>query len=217
MKERFKLILVLIFACILSSNAFCKAENFPASTQDVIDYASNLALSIVDTNFRDSWVIAPEHLNKIEENSKILSKIFNSLGNVKIAGSQNDVRKVLNSPKETRNDGKIWIYGTPNPNGSYEDLIEVFFNNEKSVTGIITFNSQVVVEDIGVSIGDRIEKIIDKYGEPVNEEDFVEDPDNKHYLGLYYLYPRSGIGFLVGQDSKSKDLLVQGVLVFGRS
>ena len=66
MKENLKLILVLTFACILSSNTFCKAENFPASTQDVIDYASNLALSIVDTNFRDSWVIAPEHLNKIE-------------------------------------------------------------------------------------------------------------------------------------------------------
>ena len=82
--------------------------------------------------------------------------------------------------------------------------------------GVISFNPKNVVENIGVNIGDPIDKMISAYGEPVDEKDFIEDPDNKDYLGLYYLYPRSGIGFLIGQDKATKNLLVHGVLVYGK-
>lgn len=208
----------LILFSLLFSFSKVNAKNFPASNHEVIDYARSLALSVIDTNFRDSWVIAPEHLRKIEENSKLLQKAFNSLGNVKIGSSPKQVRNILNSPNEKRNEDKIWIYGTPDKDGSYNSLTEVFFDeNLQSVTGVITFDPKNVVEDIGIKIGDSIEKIIDSYGEPINEKDFIEDSDNKHYLGLYYLYPRSGIGFLIGKEENSNDLLVQGILVFGRS
>ena len=85
------------------------------------------------------------------------------------------------------------------------------------MTGIISFNPKNIVEKIDVNIGDSIDKMISVYGEPVDEKDFIEDRFNEDYLGLYYLYPRAGVGFLIGKDKATKNLLVHGVLVFGKS
>lgn len=209
--------LILLSTIIYINN--CKAQNYPATTSDVVHYAQELSLSIVDTSFRGSWVIAPDHLSKIKENTKKLQKPFDSLANIKIGSSNREVRKALGNPVEKRNNGEIWIYGNKNKeSGSYDSLIEVFFNsNLDQVIGVISFDKENLTENIAVNIGDPIEKVIDIYGEPVNEEDFIEDHDNKHYLGMYYLYPRTGIGFLIGQDKENNNLLIQGVLVFGKS
>ncbi|OGI13385.1 MAG: hypothetical protein A3I68_01175 [Candidatus Melainabacteria bacterium RIFCSPLOWO2_02_FULL_35_15] len=220
----FKSLKILIIAVILSflfnpvfSN-ITEQKNKPASTFTVVNYARNLLLSIVDGNFRGSWVIDPEKRDKIEQSVQAMQKSFNSLAKVKIGSSQRDVRKILNSPQDVRNEGRLWIYGIQSEDGTYKDMLEVFFDEKaEHVIGIISFNSKNITEKIGVNIGDSIDKMIIVYGEPVDEKDFIEDPDNKDYLGLYYLYPRSGIGFLLGQDKTTKNLLVQGVLVFGKT
>ncbi len=209
-------VLLLICVVFISFNTNCSALNEkkhrPASNLSVINYAKNLSLSIVDNNFRGSWVIDP---NKEEKDVKIL-KTYNSLVQVKIGSSQKDVRKVLGSPQEVKNNGRIWVFGNPAENGTYTGLTQVFFDEKLGhVIGITSFNPKNIVESIGVTIGDPIDKIISAYGEVVDEKDFFEDPDNKEYLGLYYLYPRSGVGFLVGQEKGTKNLLVQGILVFG--
>jgi hypothetical protein len=180
----------------------------------VVNYARTLLLSIVDGNFRGSWVIDPEKKN-ITQN---IQKSFDSLAKVKIGSSSRDVKKALNSPQEVKNEGRLWIYGIQSEDGTYKDLLEVFFDEKtEHVIGVISFNPKNIIEKFGVGIGDSIDKMITVYGEPVDEKDFIEDPDNKDYLGLYYLYPRSGIGFLLGQDKATKNLLVQGVLVFGKT
>ena len=193
-------------------------KNKPANSLSVVNYSRNLLYSIVDSNFRGSWVIDPDSKNKIEEKTKKLQKSFESLAQVKIGSSPQEVKKILNNPIETRNNGKIWIYGIQNNDGTYSGLMQVFFDDKiEHVTGVTSFNSKNIVEDIGVSIGDDIGQVISVYGEPVDEKDFIEDPDNKDYLGLYYLYPRSGLGFLIGQDqSIKKNLIVKGVIVFGK-
>jgi len=212
-----KICLVLLLASMSFNSAFAYSHKAAAS-QAVITYAKNLLYSIVDSNFRGSWVIGTSEADKVKQTTKKIQKSFNSLANIKIGTSSREIREILKNPQETRNNGKIWIYGTLKGDGTYEDMLEVFFDDKQDkVTGIISFNSKNIVEDIGVSTGDSIDKMIAVYGEPVDEKDFIEDPDNKEYLGLYYLYPRSGIGFLVGQEKASKDLLVHGVLVFGKS
>ncbi|OGI19182.1 MAG: hypothetical protein A3B68_05680 [Candidatus Melainabacteria bacterium RIFCSPHIGHO2_02_FULL_34_12] len=189
----------------------------PATSLTVINYSRNLLYSIVDTNFRGSWVIDSKTWDMASQTIQKIQKSFDSLGKVKIGSSVREVKEILQSPKDTRNNGKIWIYGNRYPDGTYQDLFEVFFDEKSEyVSGIISFTPKNIVEDIGVSIGDPIDKMIAVYGEPVDEEDFIEDPENKDYLGLYYLYPRSGIGFLIGQDKATKNLLVHGVLVYGK-
>ncbi len=45
--------------------------------------------------------------------------------------------------KITKNNGKIWIYGTPQPDGTYQGLFEVFFDDKQEhVIGIISFNQK---------------------------------------------------------------------------
>ena len=189
-----------------------------ATTPTVVNYARNLLLSIVDTNFRGSWVIDPENWDNVAKSTQKIQKTFDTLGQIKIGNSPRVVKEILKNPVEVKNNGKIWIYGTSKESGTYQGLLEVFFDDKlEHVTGVISFNPKNIVENIGVSIGDSIDKMISVYGEPVDEKDFIEDPDNKNYLGLYYLYPRSGIGFLIGQDKATKNLLVHGVLVFGKS
>ena len=223
----FKSFKILIIFTVISFFSFLLLEpvysnvteqkNKPASSFTVINYARNLLLSIVDDNFRSSWVIDPEKKDKISKLTQSMQKSFDSLANVKIGSSERDVRKILHSHQEARNEDRLWIYGIQSEEGTYKDLLEVFFDEKvEHVIGVISFNSKNVIEKIGVSIGDSIDKMITVYGEPVDEKDFIEDPDNKGYLGLYYLYPRSGIGFLLGQDKVTKNLLVQGVLVFGK-
>ncbi len=215
------IVLTLTFFTNLPSRAALAKKHRAATNQQVIDYARNLLLSVVDNNFRGSWVIDPENLEKVEKNTKKMPRSFEVLAKVKIGSLSRDVKQILNEPTEIRNlgktgkNGKTWIYGALQEDGTYEGLLEVFFDDKEHVTGIITFNPKSVVENIGVNIGDSIDKMITVYGEPINEKDFIEDPDNKDYLGLYYLYPRSGIGFLIGQDKATNNLLVQGVLVFG--
>ena len=216
----FKFLLFLfVFLIFLVSPTYSfstEQRHKPASTSEVVNYARNLLLSIVDSNFRGSWVIDPESKDKIEKITQKMQKSFDSLAKVKIGSLPRQVRELLKDPIETRNNGKIWIYGLKNESGTYKELLEVFFDDKlQHVIGVISFNSKNIVENIGVNIGDPIDKMVSVYGEPVNEKDFIEDPDNKDYLGLYYLYPRSGIGFLIGQDKAAKNLLVQGVLVFG--
>lgn len=209
---------ILLLLICFNLNPACALSHKSASTQTVVTYARNLLYSIVDSNFRGSWVIDTTEADKVKQTTQKIQKSFNSLGNIKIGSSSRQIRELLKNPVEIKNNGKIWVYGTPKGNGTYEDLFEVFFDEKQDkVTGIISFNPKNIVEDIGVSVGDSIDKMISVYGEPVDEKDFIEDPDNKEYLGLYYLYPRSGIGFLVGQDKKSNDLLVYGVIVFGKS
>lgn len=212
-------IILLVFSCyvFLPLTSFASEQTHkPATTSNVITYARNLLYSIVDSNFRGSWVINPENINKIEQTSLKMQKSFESLANIKIGSSPQIVKETLGNPQEIRNNNKIWIYGTKLENGTYKGLVEVFFDDKQAVIGIISFNPKDIVEKIGVNVGDPIDKIISVYGEPNNEKDFIEDPDNKDYLGLYYLYPRSGIGFLIGQDKASKNLLLQGVLVYGK-
>ena len=212
-----KIILVLITLITInpSFSAAIEQPNRPASSFTVINYARNLLLSIVDGNFRGSWVIDPEKRDKIKLSNQ--EKSFDSLSNIKIGSSSRDVKKLLNTPQEIRSNGKLWIYGIPGSDGTYKDLLEVFFDEkDEHVIGVISFNKKNIIEKIGLNIGDSIDKMITIYGEPIDEKDFIEDPDNKDYLGLYYLYPRSGIGFLLGQDKTTKNLLVQGVLVFGK-
>lgn len=212
-----KIILIIITLTFLTVTE-CKAKHYPTGTTEIVDYARSQALSVVDKSFRGSWVISPEYANKIKENQEKLQKSFDSLAKVKIGSSSRDVRKTLKDPLEIRNNGQIWIYGTKKENGSYDNLTQVFFNeNSQNVIGIITHDKNNIVENIGVNIGDSIEKLIDVYGEPVNEKDYIEDPANKHYLGLYYLYPSQGIGFLLGKDNETNELLVEGVLVFGKN
>ena len=214
----FILTLIFIpFSSIVYSAVTEENKNKAASDLSVINYARNLLFSIVESNFRSSWVIDPENWSKVEEKTKKIQKSLESLANVKIGESSRDVRKILNSPQETRLNGKIWIYGNKSEDGTYEDLLEVFFDDKlEHVIGIISFNPRNIVENTGVKIGDPIDKMFDVYGEPVDEKDFIEDPDNKNYLGLYYLYPRSGVGFLIGQNKSTKNLLIKGVLVFGK-
>ena len=213
-----KITIIVILCSFLFNPAFSNVteqKNKPASSFTVVNYARNLLLSIVDGNFRGSWVIDPEKKSKIEQLSQ---KSFDSLAKVKIGSLQRDVRKALNNPQEVKNEGRLWIYGTLLEDGTYKDLTEVFFDEKaEHVIGVISFNQKNITEKIGVNIGDSIDKMITTYGEPVDEKDFIEDPDNKDYLGLYYLYPRSGIGFLLGQDKTTKNLLVQGVIVFGKT
>ncbi len=205
-----------LFNPVLSN--ITEQKNKPASSFAVINYARNLSLSIVDGNFRGSWVIDPEKKDKIQQSTQNMQKSFDILAKVKIGSSSQDVRKVLNNPQEVRNEGRLWIYGIPSEDGTYKDLLEVFLDEKAEyVIGVISFNPKNIVEKFGLSIGDSIDKMITVYGEPVDEKDFIEDQDNKDYLGLYYLYPRSGIGFLLGQDKATKNLLVQGVLVFGKT
>ena len=208
-----KIITIAIIFSFLFNPVFSnitEQKNKPASSFIVVNYAKNLLLSIVDGNFRGSWVIDPEKKENIQ-------KSFDSLAKVKVGSSPRDVRKILNSPQEVKNEGRLWIYGTLSEDGTYKDLLEVFFDEKaEHVIGVISFNPKNIVEKFGVNIGDSIDKMITVYGEPVDEKDFIEDPDNKDYLGLYYLYPRSGVGFLLGQDKTKKNLLVQGVLVFGK-
>jgi hypothetical protein len=153
----------------------------------------------------------------IRENSKKIQRSFNTLALIKTGDNPRNVRKILGNPLEKRGNGRIWIYGNRLQDGSYENLLEVFFDeSEESVKGIISFDKNKVSEEFDINIGDSIDKLIDIYGEPVDEKDYIEDPDNKQYLGLYYLYPRSGIGFLIGQENKTNNLLVEGVFVFGK-
>ena len=211
--------LIFIFSFLLNPcySISYEQKHKPATNSNVFNYARNLLLSIVDSNFRGSWVIDPENLDKIEQTSQKIQKSFEGLGKIKIGNTPLEVRKLLSNPTETRNNGKIWVYGSPMGDGTYKDLFQVFFDDKlERVIGVISFNPKNTVEKIGVSIGDSIDKMITVYGEPVDEKDFIEDPDNKDYLGLYYLYPRSGIGFLLGQDKATNNLLVQGVLVFGK-
>jgi len=202
----FTLSMPMVFAFDLSHKA--------ATSSNVITYARNLSLSIVDSSFRGSWVIDPENWNKVTENT---GRTFDSLAKVKIGSTPKEVKLDLGSPNEVKNNGKIWVYGIKTTDGTYKGLLEVFFDDKlSSVIGIISFNPKNIVEKIGVNIGDTIDKIISAYGEPVSEKDFIEDQDNKEILGMYYLYPRSGIGFLIGQDKTSKNLLVHGILVYGK-
>lgn len=201
----------LIFTPCLAYTANLK----PASSLSVVTYARNLLNTIVDSSFRGSWVINPRELDKVQKTTQKIQKVFNSLANIKIGTNKREVKEILGTSAIQKNNGKIWIYGKPKQDGTYTDLLEVFFDDKDNVTGIISFNPKSIVEDIGVNIGETLDKMISVYGEPTNEKDFIEDPDNKEYMGLYYLYPRSGIGFLVGQEKETKDLLVFGVLVFG--
>ena len=213
--------LVLLLSCFFCNYSIAEqSENRykAANNINVINYARNLLLTIVDNNFRGSWVIDPENWDKEQQTKKIKQRAFNSLAKVKIGNTQRQVKEILKDPKETKNNGKIWIYGIPNEDGTYKALTEVFFDDKaEHVIGVISFDPKNIVENIGVSIGDPIDKMILVYGEPVDEKDFIEDPDNKGYLGLYYLYPRSGIGFLIGQEKTSKNPSIHGVLVFGKS
>ena len=116
--------------CFLFTPAFSsitELKNRPSSSFTVVNYARNLLLSIVDSNFRDSWVIDPEKRDKIEQSTQNLQKSFDSLAKVKIGTSVRDVKKMLSSPQEVRNEGKLWIYGIPSEDGTYKDLLEVFF------------------------------------------------------------------------------------------
>ena len=210
--------ITLTFLFNPASSNITDQSNNPASGFTVVNYARNLLLSIVDSNFRGSWVIDPEKRDKFEKLAQNIQKSFDSLAKVKIGSSPKEVRKILDSPKSIKNDGRLWLYGTQLEDGTYKDLLEVFFDEKtEHVISIISFNQKNITEKIGINIGDSIDKMITVYGEPVDEKDFIEDPDNKDYLGLYYLYPRSGVGFLLGQDKVTKNLLVQGVLVFGKS
>lgn len=186
-------------------------EHKAATGSTVVNYARNLLYSVVDSNFRGSWVVDPGKSNEK------LQKTFYSLAQVKIGSSPKEVKSLLKEPIETRNNGKIWIYGLKKEDGTYKELLQVFLDDKlEHVIGVISFNPKNIVENIGINIGDPIDKMIAVYGDPVDEKDFIEDPDNKDYLGLYYLYPRSGIGFLIGQDKATKNLLVHGVLVYGK-
>lgn len=215
------LLLAFCFLLPVSSLANPEQRHNPANSLAVVNHARELLLSVVDTGFRGSWVINPESREKTKGVTQKIQKTFNSLANIKIGSSQEVVRKTLKEPQETKNNGKIWIYGIKNEDGTYKDLLEVFFDEKlQSVIGVIAFDPNRIVEKIGVNIGDPIDKMILAYGEPLDEKDFIEDPDNKQYLGLYYLYPKSGIGFLIGQDKQGKEaknINVQGVLVFGKS
>lgn len=211
--------LCLLFVAIATPaiSSSVELKHRPATNLAAVNYARNLLLSVVDSSFRSSWVVDPKNWEEVTKATKKLQKSFNSLANIKIGATQRDVRKILKNPQETRNSNKIWIYGTPNNNGSYNDLLEVFFDDKlEHVIGVISFDPKSIVEKTGVNIGDDIDKMISVYGEPVDEKDFIEDPDNKEYLGMYYLYPRSGIGFLIGKDTEN-NLSVQGILVFGNS
>lgn len=209
----------ICFLLVFQANiAYSKTNHKAASDLSVVSYARTLLYTIVDSSFRGSWVIDPENWEEAEQKTKKVQKSFNSLAKVKIGSTSKQVKEILGNPQETRNNGTIWVYGKRQVDGTYEGLLEVFFDEKKEkVIGITAFDPQYVVEDIDVVIGDSIDKMVAVYGEPVDEKDFIEDPDNKNYLGLYYLYPRSGIGFLIGQDKATNDLLVYGVLVYGNS
>ena len=210
---------MLFFLSITSSysSSSLPSKHKPASGLSVVNYARNLTLSLVDTNFRGSWVIGADNRDTIEQTTQKIQKTFDSLVKVKIGSNKEDVRKALNTPQEIKNNGRIWIYGTSLQDGTYKDLTQVFFDDKgENVIAVTSFNSKSILENLGIGIGDSIEKLISVFGEPVDEKDFIEDPDNKNYMGLYYLYPRSGIGFLLGQDKVTNSLLVQGVLVFGK-
>lgn len=218
-KKMFNYIFLILFTSLFLSNSSIavslEKKHRPATSLNTVNYAKNLSLSIVDNNFRGSWVIDPEKnaLNNIK-----LQKSFNTLAQVKIGSTARDVNKVLGTPQEVKFSGKLWIYGKPAEDGTYKSLTQVFFDDKQEhVTAITSFNPKNIVENIGVAIGDPIDKMITIYGEPVDEKDFIEDQDNKDYLGMYYLYPRAGIGFLIGQDKGAKSPIVQGVIVFGNN
>lgn len=218
-KKIFNYILLILFISLFLQNSSiatsAEKKNRPATSLNIVNYARNLSLSIVDSNFRGSWVIDPE---KGAPSNMKLQKSFNTLSQVKIGSSAREVNKVLGAPQEVKYNGKIWVYGKPIEDGTYKSLTQVFFDEKQEhVIAVTSFNPKNVVENIGVVIGDPIDKMITIYGEPVDEKDFIEDQDNKDYLGMYYLYPRSGIGFLIGQDKGAKSPIVQGVIVFGNN
>lgn len=206
----------LFLLCLLPSFAYSNKNN-PSSNLQVVNYVNELLDSFVDSNFRGSWVIDPQSAEQIKKNTKRIKKIFSGISKVKIGYAERDVKVVLGNPVEKRSKGRIWIYGKPLENGSYEDLIQIFFSEGGKVLGIISHSPSTISEDIAVNIGDPIEKVINSYGEPEDEKDYFEDPDNKQYLGMYYLYPKSGIGFLIGQNDKNNNLSVQGVIIFGKT
>ena len=216
---KYTVIVLFVYNLLSLSGALAAYEkhHYPASSLSVINYSRGLLSSIVDEGFRGSWVIDPENKHKMEQKVKKVLGPFELLANVKIGSEAREVKKTLGTPKEIRLNGRIWVYGKPESNGTYSDLLQVFFNETREkVIGIVSFNPKDLDEQFGVKIGDPIEKMTSIYNEPVDEKDFIEDPDNKDYLGLYYLYPRSGVGFLLGQDKEKNNLLVQGVLVVGK-
>ena len=179
----FCLIIFSYMVFSLSSPASSITKNKPATSPLVVNHAKSLLLTIVDSNFRGSWVIDPENWEKIEEKTKQMQKPFTSLSKVKLGYTQQKVRETLKNPQETRNGGKIWVYGTQNGDGTYNNLLEVFFDDRTNqVIGIITFDPKNTEESLGVNIGDNIDKMISVYGEPESENDFIEDQDNKDYL-----------------------------------
>ena len=209
-------ILILSISLFLPNSSIAinlEKKHRPATSLNIVNYAKNLSLSIVDNNFRGSWVVDPE-----KNSPNKLQKIFNTLSQVKIGSTAKEVNKSLGSPQEVKLNGRLWLYGKQAEDGTYKSLTQVFFDEKQEhVTAITSFNQKNIIENIGVAIGDPIDKMITIYGEPVDEKDFIEDSDNKDYLGMYYLYPRSGIGFLVGQDKGAKSPIVQGVIVFGNN
>lgn len=210
-----KLLFCLLATAFVVSSSFAAQEKKyrPASNLNIVNYARNLTLSIIDTNFRGSWVVTPEE--KDQTHAKV-QKVITSLSQVKIGQSLREVKKTLGNPVEIKGNGRILLYGIRLEDGSYKDLTQVFLDEKQvHVIAITSFNPKNIVESIGVSIGDPIDKIVSVYGEPVDEKDFIEDQDNKEYLGMYYLYPRSGIGFLIGQNKGTKSPIVQGVIVYG--
>ncbi|MBI2996089.1 MAG: hypothetical protein HYY52_05220 [Candidatus Melainabacteria bacterium] len=216
-KTLFLIFFILIFVACPAISASQDVSYKAATSTTVVNYARNLLLSIVDSNFRGSWVVDPENWDKEIKVREKVQKPFESLAKIKIGNTPREVKQRLSNPTEIKNKGKIWVYGKKLEDGTYLEPLEVFFDDKvEHVIGITSFNPKSIVENIGVNIGDPIDKVLSLYGEPVDEKDFIEDPDNKQYLGLYYLYPRSGIGFLIGQDKTKKNLLVQGVLVFGK-
>jgi len=209
------ILVLLIITFVMNSSCFAASEKRyrPASSLSVVNYARNLTLSIIDTNFRGSWVVTPE---ENEQTHIKLQRVISSLSQVKIGQTLREVKKILGNPIEVKGNGRILLYGLRNEDGSYKDLTQVFLNEKQErVIAVTSFNPKNIVESIGVSIGDPIDRMISVYGEPVDEKDFIEDHDNKEYLGMYYLYPRSGIGFLIGQNKGTKNPIVQGILIFG--
>jgi hypothetical protein len=213
LKKSIMVLLIIAFVIIPSCFAASEKRYRPASNLNVVNYARNLTLSIIDTNFRGSWVVNPEE----NEQSHIKAqRVISSLSQVKIGKTLREVKKILGNPSEVKGNGRILLYGLRNEDGSYKDLTQIFLDEKlQRVIAVTSFNPKNIVENIGVSIGDPIDRIISVYGEPVDEKDFIEDQDNKDYLGMYYLYPRSGIGFLIGQNKGTKNPIVQGILVFG--
>ena len=111
----------------------------------------------------------------------------------------------LKLKKESVHDWSVWSLR----NGkSANNAIQVFLRNGK-VDAIRVFDPAFFPSDFGVSIGDSLSTVKEKFGEPT----FILS-DNVSIISQNYIYPISQVGFRFSRPQKDQSPKVTSMIVF---